>query len=47
VIWPLLGILGVVAVALRWHDRPRQAQAAAVVVTAVTLGCVWLGLGRL
>jgi hypothetical protein len=46
VIWPLLGILGVVAVALRWHDRPRRAQAAAVVVAAVTLGYAWLGLGK-
>ncbi|MGA2283432.1 MAG: hypothetical protein ABSH07_07110 [Candidatus Dormibacteria bacterium] len=46
-IWPLLAILGVVAVALRWHDRPRRAQAAAVVVAAIALGYAWLGLGKL
>jgi Mrp family chromosome partitioning ATPase len=47
VIWPLLGLLGLFAVALRWHNRPQRAQAVAVVVTAVVLGYAWLGLGKL
>ena len=39
-IWPLLGLLGLFAVALRWHNRPQRAQAVAVVVTAAELTVV-------
>ena len=46
-IWPLLGTLALVAVALRWRDRPPRAQAVALAATAVVLGYAWLGLGKL
>ena len=44
--WPLLGMLGLVLVALRWRERPRRAQAVAFAVSALIVGYVWLGLGK-
>ncbi len=44
--WPLLLLLGLFAVALRWHDRPRRAQMVAVLVIVAGAGYAWLGLGR-
>lgn len=46
-IWPLLGTLALVAVAVRWRNRPQRAQAVALVATAVVIGYAWLGLGKL
>ncbi len=45
--WPLLAVLALVAVSLRYHERTRRAQAIALLVTAVALGYAWIGLGKL
>ena len=45
-IWPVVLALGLVAVCLRWSDRPRQPRTMVLLVIAVGLGYAWLGLGK-
>jgi hypothetical protein len=45
-IWPLLASFAMVGVALIWRERARKAQMAALVVTAIALGYVWINLGK-
>lgn len=44
--WPLITVLALVAVSIKWVQRERRLLAVSLVVVAAALGYAWLNLGK-